>query len=69
MLTAAECQANANKKLAEAPRDDRHRKRLNTAAEAWLSLAARLKEAEALSPPIEPKKKKKKKRVSRNLPM
>jgi hypothetical protein len=47
MLTAAECRAQAEEKLAQAERDERHRKRLITAAEAWLFLASQLRRAEA----------------------
>jgi hypothetical protein len=47
MLTSAECRAQAEEKLAQAQRDDRHRKRLITAAEAWLFLAGQLRQAEA----------------------
>jgi hypothetical protein len=48
MLTSAECRANAEAKLAEAERDERHRRRLITAAEAWLFLAGEMKRAEAM---------------------
>jgi hypothetical protein len=48
MLTSAECRAQAEQKLAEANRDYRHRKRLITAAEAWLFLANQLKRAERI---------------------
>jgi len=47
MLTSAECRAQAEQKLAQAERDDRNRKRLITAAEAWLFLASQLRRAEA----------------------
>jgi len=46
MLTSAECRAQAEQKLAQAERDERHRKRLITAAEAWLFLAGQLRRAE-----------------------
>jgi hypothetical protein len=46
MLTSAECRARAEQKLAQAERDDRHRKRLIVAAEAWLFLASQLRRAE-----------------------
>ena len=39
MFTIAECRAQAEQKLAQAEHDDRHRKRLITAAEAWLAVA------------------------------
>jgi hypothetical protein len=42
MFTAAECRAIAEKKLAQAQKDDRHRRRLTAAAEAWFLLANRL---------------------------
>jgi hypothetical protein len=47
MFTSAECRALAEEKLAQAERDDQHRKRLTTAAEAWLFLADQLSRAEA----------------------
>jgi len=47
MLTSAECRVQAEQKLAQAERDDRNRKRLITAAEAWLFLASQLRGAEA----------------------
>jgi hypothetical protein len=37
----------AEQKLAEADRDDRHRKRLICAAEGWLALASQLRRLEA----------------------
>ena len=46
MFTSAECRAQAEQKLAQAQRDDRHRKRLIIAAEAWLFLANQLRRAE-----------------------
>jgi hypothetical protein len=42
MFTAAECRSIANQKLAQAEHDDRHRRRLTAAAEAWLFLAYKL---------------------------
>jgi hypothetical protein len=42
MFTAAECRAIAKQKLTLAEHDDRHRRRLTYAAEAWLFLANRL---------------------------
>ena len=50
MLTSAECRAQADQKLAQAERDERHRKRLITAAEAWLFLASQLRRTEAAFP-------------------
>jgi hypothetical protein len=47
MYTSAECRAFAEQKLAEADHDDRHRKRLITAAEGWLLLASQLRRLEA----------------------
>jgi hypothetical protein len=47
MLTSAECRVQAEQKLAQAQRDDRNRKRLIVAAEAWLFLASQLRPAEA----------------------
>jgi hypothetical protein len=46
MLTSAECRAQAEQKLSEADQDGRHRKRLITAAEAWLFLASQLRRVE-----------------------
>jgi len=45
-LTSTECRAIAGKKLAEARHDERHRKRLITAAEGWLFLAGQLRRIE-----------------------
>ena len=45
-LTSTKCRAIAKKKLAEAERDDRHRKRLTTAGEGWLFLAGQLRRLE-----------------------
>ena len=47
MYTSAECRVQAEEKLAQAERDERHRKRLITAAEAWLFLASQLRRVEA----------------------
>ena len=46
MFTSAECRAHAEQKLAQAEHDQRHRRRLITAAEAWLNLASLLRRAE-----------------------
>jgi hypothetical protein len=46
MFTSAECEAHAKEKLAAAPQ---HRRRLLTAAEAWLHLADKIKRAEQAS--------------------
>ena len=50
MLTSAECRAQADQKLAKAEHDERHRKRLITAAEAWLFLGSQLRRGEAAFP-------------------
>ena len=50
MYTSAECRAQAEQKLAQARSDDRNRKRLITAAEAWLFLASQLRRVEAAFP-------------------
>jgi hypothetical protein len=51
MFTSAECRAMAEQKLAQAERDDhQHRRRLLTAADAWLFLASRLREIEGALP-------------------
>jgi hypothetical protein len=47
MFTSAECRGHAEEKLAQAEIDPRHRRRLITAAEAWLNLARQLGRAEA----------------------
>jgi hypothetical protein len=52
MLTSAECRAQAEAKLAQAKHDDRHRKRLIVAAEAWLFLASQLRRVEATAATI-----------------
>jgi hypothetical protein len=44
MNTAAECRAKAKGKITQATQDKRHRKKLLSAAEAWLFLAERLDE-------------------------
>ena len=46
MFTIAECRAQAEHKLAQADHDDRNRKRLIAAAEAWLLLAGQLRRGE-----------------------
>jgi hypothetical protein len=46
MTIAAECRAIALQKLAQAKHDKRHRRKLTSAAEAWLFLALRLDELE-----------------------
>jgi hypothetical protein len=47
MFTSAECQAHADEKLAQAAHGGQHRKRLITAAEAWLFLAGQIRQSEA----------------------
>ena len=44
MTTAAECRAKAKEKITQATQDKRHRRKLLSAAEAWLFLAERLDE-------------------------
>jgi hypothetical protein len=51
MFTSAECRAHAAEKLAAAEDNPQHRKRLLTAAEAWLHLADKIKLAEQLVTP------------------
>jgi hypothetical protein len=46
VFTWAQCRTIAEQKLAQAEHDDRHRRRLTTAAQAWLFLASRLSEEE-----------------------
>jgi hypothetical protein len=47
MLTSTECRAHAEQKLEQAEHDQQHRRRLITAADAWLKLASLLRRAEA----------------------
>jgi hypothetical protein len=66
MFTSAECRAQAELKIAEADRNERHRNRLITAAQGWLLLATSLRRMEAV--PYTPdapqvKKRSKKKRL------
>ena len=46
MTTAAECRAKAKEKITQATQDKRHRRKLLSAAEAWLFLAERLDESD-----------------------
>jgi hypothetical protein len=46
MYTSGECRAQVEQKLAQAQRNDRKRKRLIVAAEAWLFLARQLRRTE-----------------------
>jgi hypothetical protein len=67
MFTPAQCRAIGEKKLAQAEKDDRHRRRLNNAAEAWLFLASKLSaEDTALSTQGVVKKNSSKKRARGN---
>jgi hypothetical protein len=47
-LTSAECLAIAERKIAEAMGDRRHGKELKLTAQAWIVLAEKIKQAEAL---------------------
>jgi hypothetical protein len=47
MFTSAECRAIAEQKRAQAEHDPRHRRRLTTAAGAWLFLTGKLSEEPA----------------------
>ena len=49
MFTSAECRAIAEQKRTQAEHDNRHRRRLTTAAGAWLFLASKLDEETAFS--------------------
>jgi hypothetical protein len=60
MLTSAECRAQAELKIAEADRDERHQKRLIDAAQAWLLLASRLRRLEAIPYMVDAKTRSKK---------
>jgi hypothetical protein len=53
MLTSAECRAQAEQKrrLAQAQYEERQRRRLLIAAEAWLNLASQLGRVEAVIQP------------------
>ena len=48
MFTAYECRAIALQKLAQAKHDKRHRRKLTSAAEAWMFLARKLDEREGV---------------------
>ena len=48
ILTAAECLAIAERKMGEAIGDRRHCKELRATAQAWLVLAERIAQAEAI---------------------
>jgi hypothetical protein len=47
MLTSSECHAQAEDKIAQADREPRNQERLLTAAQAWLILAAQMRQLEA----------------------
>ena len=47
-LTSAECLAIAERKMAEAMGDRRHGKELKLTAQAWMVLAEKVKQAEAI---------------------
>jgi hypothetical protein len=49
MFTADQCRAKALEKLAQAKQDKRHRRKLTSAAEAWLFLAQRLDESDRIA--------------------
>jgi hypothetical protein len=49
MFTAEQCRARALEKLAQAKQDKRHRRKLASAAEAWLFLAGRLDELDRVA--------------------
>jgi hypothetical protein len=53
MFTSAECRAYAAQKRAEAEREPQHRRRLTTAADAWLLLADKLSLVETAAMPAE----------------
>jgi hypothetical protein len=48
LLTAAECREIAERKMGEAVADPRHGKELKATAQAWLTLAERIAQAEAI---------------------
>jgi hypothetical protein len=48
MFTAGECRLVALQKLAQAKQDKRHRKKLTSAAEAWLLLARQREKLEGV---------------------
>jgi hypothetical protein len=48
LLTAAECREIANRKMVEAEGDPLHGKEFRATAEAWLFLADKIEQAEAL---------------------
>jgi hypothetical protein len=49
MFTSVECQSQAEEKLAQAELDERNRRRLITAAQAWIYLARQMRRVEASS--------------------
>ena len=48
LLTSAECREIAERKMGEAAGDRRHGKELRATAEAWLVLAEKIEQAEAI---------------------
>ena len=50
LLTAAECREIAERKMGEALDDRRHGKELKATAQAWLVLAERIAQTEAIRP-------------------
>jgi len=48
LLTSAECRKIADRKMGEAVGDRRHGKELRATAQAWLVLAERIAQAEAI---------------------
>jgi hypothetical protein len=48
MFTAAECRLVARQKIAQAKHDKRHRRKLTSAAEAWLFLARQREKLEGV---------------------
>jgi hypothetical protein len=49
MNVAAECRAKALEKIRQATQDKRHRRKLLSAAEAWLFLAERLDQLDSVA--------------------
>jgi hypothetical protein len=47
MFTSAECQAQAEEKLAQTERDPSHSRRVTAAAQGWLLLASQMRRLEA----------------------
>jgi hypothetical protein len=47
VFTSSQCRAQAEEKIAQAEREPQHRRRLLTAAQGWLLLAAQMRRLEA----------------------